>query len=101
MSLFDTLPFLRVLCGFCTFILVVPELRVFRGSILQVLPTGTRSNLGGYCQHWQYSGVCTADMWYYRPVLAVSWEDIASTGNILGYVLQICLLLPLWAVLFV
>ena len=48
---------------------VLPELRVFRGSILQVL-----------------------------LVLAVMWEDTASIGNILG-LCTADMLLPLWAVL--
>ena len=54
---------------FCTFIL--PELREFRGLILQLL-----------------------------PVLAVHWEDTASIGNILGLCTADILLPWLCAVLF-
>ena len=75
LSLFDTrsilLPLLRVYSqyfGFSTFLL--PERRVFRDAILQVL-----------------------------SVPAVIWEDTASIGNILGLICTADILLPLWEVL--
>ena len=45
----------RSIFGFCTFML--PELPSVSGFDTTAGTAGARSNWGGYCQYWQYSGV--------------------------------------------